>query len=158
MKKKKPDSISWFPKTVYLRKAGIGFSPARKSEKDIVEIEELPKRVQMLLDIIKKPKSGSDMLFIIMYDIEDNKVRTQVAKYLVKAGCVRIQKSVYVAQLQRKKYADIKETLSDVQQMYENNDSILMVPVSTDELKAMNIIGKNIDITLFTDPPNTIFF
>ena len=111
-----------------------------------------------MFEIVKKTKKSTDMLLLIMYDIENNKVRTQIAKHLIKEGCIRIQKSVYIAQLARKRYLEIKETLTDIQQMYENNDSVLIVPVSTDELRAMNIIGKNIDVSLFTDPPNTMFF
>jgi len=158
MKKKSSDKLTWFQKQLLLKNAGIHYSPAKKNLDEIDEIDDLPQRIQNLLQIVSKPKKSTDMLFIIMYDIEDNKVRTQIAKYLIKEGCIRIQKSVYVAKMQRKHYVSLKETLTEVQQLYDNEDSILIVPVSTDELKAMNIIGKNIDVSLFTNPPNTMFF
>jgi len=158
VKKKKPERISYFQKTVFLRKAGIGFAPVKKRSPDNLHLEDLPVRIKILLDIFQKPIKKTDTMYLIMYDIEDNKVRTQIAKYLIRAGCIRIQKSVYIAQTARKQYLAIKETLSEVQQMYENNDSVLIVPVSRDELKAMNVIGKNIDISLFTEDPNTLFF
>jgi CRISPR-associated protein Cas2 len=36
----------------------------------------------------------------------------------------------------------------EVQDCYENEDSILLVPVSTDEIRAMKMIGVNIDFDL----------
>jgi hypothetical protein len=45
-----------------------------------------------------------------------------------------------------------------VQECYENNDSILLVPVSTDEIKAMKVIGQNIDFDLILKNKNTLFF
>ncbi len=41
---------------------------------------------------------------------------------------------------------------------YDNQDSILIVPITTDYLKSMRIIGKNIDIDIITHTRNTLFF
>ena len=98
------------------------------------------------------------MLFFVMYDIESNKVRNLVAKYLIRMGCTRIQKSIFLADLEPESVSKIKSDLADVQSAYENNDSILIVPVSTDELRAMKIIGQNIDMDLIVRNKNTLFF
>ena len=98
------------------------------------------------------------MLFFVMYDIESNKVRNLVAKYLIRMGCTRIQKSFFLADLEPDSVSKIKSDLADVQSAYENNDSILIVPVSTDELRAMKIIGQNIDVDLIVRNKNTLFF
>ena len=98
------------------------------------------------------------MLFFVMYDIESNKVRHQVAKYLIKRGCFRIQRSIFLADLTPETYSQIKNDLIEVQACYENEDSILITPISTDTLNSMKIIGKNIDVDVITRSKNTLFF
>lgn len=98
------------------------------------------------------------MIYFVMYDIENNKVRSLISKYLLKKGCMRVQKSIFLADTDRKVYDDIRKDLHEVQQCYDNNDSILLVPVSTDEIQAMKIIGQNIDVDLILKNRNTLFF
>ena len=128
----------------------------RTSEGD--EIEDFNTRMDKLLSISKIERRGRRMLFFVMYDIESNKVRNLVAKYLIRMGCTRIQKSIFLADLEPESVGKIKNDLADVQSAYENNDSILIVPVSTDELRAMKIIGQNIDVDLIVRNKNTLFF
>jgi len=47
--------------------------------------------------------------------------------------------------------------LTQIQQSYENNDSIMMVPASEDILKKMNLIGKEINFSLTLSRSNTVF-
>jgi len=98
------------------------------------------------------------MTFFVMYDISSNKVRNQVVKYLIQKGCTRVQRSIFLADLDAKVYNEIREDLAAVQQAYENEDSILIVPLSTDYLKSMKIIGQNIDIDVITKCKHTLFF
>ena len=98
------------------------------------------------------------MLFFIMYDIESNKVRYNVAKYLIKQGCTRIQKSIFLADLDTATYTRIRDDLVEVQALYENHDSIIVCPVSTDIISNMKVIGKAIDIDIITRSKNTLFF
>ena len=98
------------------------------------------------------------MLFFVMYDIESNKVRRTVATYLEKKGCQRIQKSVYLANLDSSVYEQIRSDLTEVQGMYENNDSIIFCQASVDELKSMDVIGHNLDLDLVLTGRNTMFF
>lgn len=98
------------------------------------------------------------MLFFVMYDIESNKVRKSIASYLEKKGCLRVQKSVYLANLDRVAYNQIRSDLREVNGMYENNDSIILCPASTDELRAMDVIGENPDIDIVMKARNTLFF
>ena len=95
---------------------------------------------------------------LVMYDIEDNRVRNQVVKYLLKKGCSRIQKSIFLGNTEHTIYAQIKDDLTAVQECYENHDSIILVPISTDYLQVMRIIGKNIDIDILLKNKNTLFF
>ena len=120
-------------------------------------MDSLEERVKQLFGIVSKAKV-TDMLFFVMYDIESNKVRQQIAKYLLKMGCFRIQRSIFLAELNSEKYERIRSDLTEVQSYYENHDSILIVPVSTELIKSMKIIGKSIDVDIIMRTKNTLFF
>lgn len=81
-----------------------------------------------------------------------------MVKYLERQGCTRIQKSIFLADLEMSKFNEIKNDLAEVQAVYENNDSILVVPITTEYLRSMKIIGQNIDIDVITHSRNTLFF
>ena len=98
------------------------------------------------------------MTFFVMYDIESNKVRRLVGKYLLGKGCTRIQRSIFLADTPVETYNSIREDLAQVQAAYENADSIIVLPVSTDYLRLMKIIGKNIEVDVITHSKNTLFF
>ena len=98
------------------------------------------------------------MIYFIMYDIEDNRVRTHISKYLIKNGCQRVQKSIFLSESERKKFDEIHKTLREIQDLYENNDSIFFVPVSTDELRGMKIIGQKLDLDIFLSNKSTLIF
>ena len=119
----------------------------------------LPDRIKTILGIIKhKPQKATTMNYMIMYDIEDNKVRRLVSKYLEKEGCIRIQKSVFMANTDHPKFNSIHNTLKEINEFYENADSIILVPVNVADVRSMKLIGSNVNIDILVDPPNTIFF
>jgi len=124
--------------------------------------EELPTLQERITDILhlvnNKKRPAGNMLFFIMYDIESNKVRYNVAKYLIKQGCTRIQKSIFLADLDTDTYHKIRDDLTEVQALYENHDSIIVCPVSTDIISNMKVIGKAINIDIITRSKNTLFF
>lgn len=123
------------------------------------DITTLEQRIEKILGIVKRDsRPAGNMIFFVMYDIEDNKVRHQVFKYLMRMGCYRVQRSVFLADLPNQKYDQIRKDLTEVQAAYENNDSILVVPISTDYLTAMKIIGQTIDVDVITKTRNTLFF
>ena len=130
----------------------------RCSEDEESQLDSLPDRIKKLLTISDNQRKCTDMLFFVMYDIAHNKVRNMVAKYLIKRGCYRIQKSIFLADLPPEDFSKIKSDLAEVQAAYDNNDSILIVPISTDYLKSMKIIGQNIDVDLIMRNKNTLFF
>lgn len=93
-----------------------------------------------------------------MYDITSNKVRTLIAKFLLKKGCTWVQKSIFMADMPSDEVQDIAQKLTEIQKMYDNNDSILIVPLSEDYARAMKIIGQDVDIDLILHSKNTLFF
>jgi CRISPR-associated protein Cas2 len=144
-----------------LKRYSAGLSAESPDLKQVVNLDDLPlleSRVSEVLQIVKRKHDKSRMLFFVMYDIESNKVRNQIVKYLIRKGCFRVQKSIFLADLEHAVYQEIKDDLADVQACYENEDSILVVPISTDYLQAMRIIGKNINLDLVLKNKNTLFF
>lgn len=153
-------------KLALLKKAGLSIAlpkaeiePVLPKDADMAPLGSLPERIKQMLEIIQSsPIKATDMLSLIMYDIEDNKVRTLIAKYLTEKGCIRIQKSVYMLRAEVKLYREITETLKEVQQCYDNKDSILIVPIPANTPGSMQIIGKDIQIDTLVNKPNVLFF
>lgn len=144
-----------------LAKSGLANQDKTRLEPDSdgADLGSLQGRIKQILKIFKtEPVKAVEMLAIIMYDIENNKVRALIAKYLKEKGCIRIQKSVYIAKMPRKLYQEINQTLKEIQEIYENKDSIIMMPIPTNSPGSMNIIGKDIQISSLIDKPNALFF
>lgn len=141
-----------------IRDAGLT-EPQAEDKQESTGLASVPERIRQLLQLVRKPAQNPyDMLYLVMYDIEDNRVRTAIAKYLLAKGCIRIQKSVYIARSKQQEYQEISQTLKEVQEAYDNNDSILLVPVTSTNVGSMKILGKDIQIESIIDPPNTLFF
>lgn len=74
---------------------------------------------------------------------------------------IQISKGAYItsdADLSSVVFDEIKKDLAEVQAMYENSDSILIVPISVNYLESMKIIGQNLDIDIIANKKNTLFF
>lgn len=143
-----------------LSRSGLEDSPViNRLTVDTDGLPSLQKRIDAILGIIHQTdKQLGKMLFFIMYDIESNKVRYNVMKYLERMGCHRIQKSIFLANLSMEKYEQIRDSLVEVQAIYENHDSIIVCPVSSDIVRSMKIIGQNIHLDVITNTKNTLFF
>ena len=139
-----------------IKEAGIQKVQPISNEDQLVSLNE---RIQLILQIVKnKPTKATQMNYLIMYDITENKVRHQIAKYLEKKGCVRIQKSIFLAKTENKYFQEIYDTLKEVNSYYDNEDSIILVPINSSDVRSMKLIGKNVNIETIIDKPNTLFF
>lgn len=159
-KMKKRKQIPYIEILRKLAHAGVsGSPPVNRVTGKTDDMPSLTERVDHLLGIVNKPsRSIQNMLFFVMYDIESDKVRYHIAKYLERKGCFRIQRSIFMTDLDRAVYEQIKNDLAEVQSLYENNDSIIVCPVSTDQVRAMKVIGQKLDIDIITHARNTLFF
>jgi CRISPR-associated protein Cas2 len=163
--KKAKQPLSYSEKLLLIKKAGIksykeiDTSPEQDPIGESENIEKLQERIRSIMGLFGRAnqKTGS-MIYFIMYDIEDNRIRRYIAKYLEEKGCIRVQKSIFLTESQRQEFNEIHTTLREVQEVYDNNDSIMIVPVATDQLRAMKLVGKNIDLDLFLGNKNTLFF
>ena len=143
-----------------LSHAGMSHSPeVNRAVGTLDDLPTLRERVNFLLGVVNNPmRPITHMLFFVMYDIASNKVRYLVAKYLERKGCIRIQRSIFLADLDKAVYDQIKTDLAEVQSLYNNHDSIIVCPVSTDQLRVMKIIGEDINLDVIIKSHNTIFF
>ncbi|MBO5086609.1 MAG: CRISPR-associated endonuclease Cas2 [Paludibacteraceae bacterium] len=157
MRKKRKLSLS--ESLAKIKKTYTEKQPSINTYLDDDLLQPIEVRARVILDIVNDPKRPiGNMLFFVMYDIESNKVRRHIAKYLIKKGCTRIQRSIFLADLSSVLYEEIKKDLAEVQAMYENSDSILIVPISVNYLESMKIIGQNLDIDIIAHKKNTLFF
>ncbi len=161
-KKQKAKPLTFVEKMLLMKKAGFTHGGASYETEPAAEdqpLADLPERVRNVLQIVSNnPLKPSKMLYFIMYDISDNKVRSAVAKYLEEKSCLRVQKSIFFADTERAVFNQIWSDLKAIQELYENEDSIFLVPVSTDQLRSMKIIGQNDAFDLVLGNQNTIFF
>ncbi len=129
----------------------------RKAEQQPPEpFDERAEEIKELFEELRqKPKN--EMIYFVMYDIENNRVRTKIAKYLEEKGLRRIQKSIFLGQTNRKEYQVIRTALTEIQESYENHDSIFIVPMPEDYLKSMYMIGEEVDFALTLHRSNTVF-
>ena len=160
MVRKKKEPPSFVEKMQKFIHAGIsGSAVPNRIDNDLDNLSSLEERVSKVLGIVNRSnRSATSMLFFVMYDIESNKVRNQVVKYLQRKGCVRVQKSIFLADLEIAEYNNIRNDLAEVQAAYENKDSILVVPISSDYLRSMKIIGQKIELYVIMHSKNTLFF
>lgn len=159
MGKKKREEMSFVHRVLKYQHAGLNASRYINRELTSEEIIDINKTIKHLFSIAGGDASKpGNMIFFVMYDIESNKVRTEVAKYLEKKGCTRIQRSIFLADLERSVFDTIRSDLAEVQSCYENQDSIILVPISTDYLQSMKVIGKTINVDIITKTVNTLFF
>jgi CRISPR-associated endonuclease Cas2 len=140
-----------------IAEAGIGEAPPLLSEDD--QLLPINERISKMLNIIQEnPIKATDMVYLIMYDISNDKVRLQIAKFLERQGCIRVQKSVFIARTDNPHFQEIHDTLKEVNSYYENQDSIILAPLNATDVRAMKLIGKNLQIEAIVDKPNTLFF
>lgn len=99
-------------------------------------------------------------IFLIAYDISDNKKRNKIAKLLERAGYERIQYSVFTGLTSPRKNADLwsrLEKTADIVQFPENK--IFSFAISITALQNMKTIGKfNADIDYLTGDKHTEIF
>jgi CRISPR-associated protein Cas2 len=160
-KRKKEISFAERMKRIY--QAGLKESdrmipnPLKRKELELLDREERLKRLIEILNKTKTMKPGNVLAFI-MYDIENNRIRRYLAKYLEKEGYVRVQKSVFFGNIDRSFHKNVCATLKEVNERYDNGDSIMVLPVSIDMFNNLKVIGKNLDYELVVEQKSTLFF
>lgn len=95
------------------------------------------------------------MLTWVIYDIVSDRSRSKVAKSCEKAGIYRVQKSVFLGDLNKTQILELTETITELIDM--NVDSVYIFPMSKDEFQASALLGQAFDKELITDEVRALF-
>jgi CRISPR-associated protein Cas2 len=96
------------------------------------------------------------MIIWVLYDIENDKARTKVAKFCQQAGLYRVQYSCFLGTLA----ANQKDTLElQIQDLIdEKKDKVYIFPMNKSELQATVLLGQAFDKKLINDEVRALFF
>lgn len=104
----------------------------------------------------RSPQPVRHVVFVVTYDISDDKVRRYVADYLLREGLTRLQKSVFLGKRPVAAYRELSRKLEAINGMYANEDSIMVLPIPEDKAYRMRVIGLQFDVRLALARPNVI--
>ena len=89
------------------------------------------------------------MLTWVIYDIVDTKKRTRIAKACKNIGLYRVQKSVFLGNLNKNEIDEIAIRCKDI--IDEDEDSVYIFPMCEDDFKKVKLLGQAFDKSLVTD-------
>jgi len=95
------------------------------------------------------------MIAWVLYDIEDDKVRSKVAKFCKQAGLYRVQFSVFLGTIDFNQKDTLQLQLKSL--INEKTDSVYIFPMSKNELQATVLLGKAFDKKMVTDEVRALF-
>ncbi|NLP14202.1 MAG: CRISPR-associated endonuclease Cas2 [Clostridium sp.] len=96
------------------------------------------------------------MLTWVIYDIVSNKTRNKVIKKCKNVGLYRVQKSVFLGDLESNKFDELKLELDSM--IDGEKDSVYVFTMSKAELNKAGLLGQAFDKELVTDEIISKFF
>ena len=96
------------------------------------------------------------MLVWVMYDIADDKIRRKAIKICKNVGLYRVQKSIFLGDIEENDFDEVKLRLEDTVDL--KNDSVYVFTMSEKELNKAGLIGQAFDKELVTDEIISKFF
>ncbi len=96
------------------------------------------------------------MLVWVVYDIPENKPRNKIAKACINAGIYRVQKSVFLGELNLNQIDELALKISSL--INEEVDSVYIFPMCRDDFNKVKLMGQAFDKELITDEIRTRFF
>ena len=91
-----------------------------------------------------------------MYDIADDKIRRKAIKICKNVGLYRVQKSIFLGDIEENDFDEVKLRLEDTVDL--KNDSVYVFTMSKKELNKAGLIGQAFDKELVTDKIISKFF
>jgi len=96
------------------------------------------------------------MIIWVLYDIENDRARTKVAKVCKQAGLYRVQFSCFLGTLDAHEKDILELKLKDL--MDETHDKVYIFPMSKQELQSTVLLGQAFDKKMVTDEVLALFF
>ncbi|MGB5977495.1 MAG: CRISPR-associated endonuclease Cas2 [Cyclobacteriaceae bacterium] len=95
------------------------------------------------------------MICWVLYDIQDNKARRNVAKYCKQAGLYRVQYSCFLGTLNGHEKDTLE--LQIEQEIDEEVDKVYLFPMNKSELQSCILMGQAFDKKLVSDEVRALF-
>lgn len=95
------------------------------------------------------------MIAWVLYDIQDDKARSKVAKFCKQAGLYRVQKSVFLGTLTAHQKDELE--LKIMNWLDEAVDSVYIFPMSRNELQQTILLGQAFSKEMVTDEVKALF-
>lgn len=96
------------------------------------------------------------MLAWVIYDISSDKIRRKAIKVCKNTGLYRVQKSVFLGEIEENDFDELKLKMEDIIDL--ENDSVYVFPMSKKCLSQAGLIGQVFDKELVTDEIISKFF
>ena len=96
------------------------------------------------------------MLIWILYDIEQDKQRTRIAKMCKQAGLYRVQFSCFLGTLNKNELDTLSLRIEEL--IDEEKDKVYIFPMNKGELQQCKLLGQAFDKDLVTDEVKALFF
>jgi CRISPR-associated protein Cas2 len=96
------------------------------------------------------------MITWVIYDISENKIRNKVIRICKDAGLYRVQKSVFLGDIEDNRFNEIQLIFQDLIDL--ENDSVYIFPMSKKELKIAGLIGQAFDKKFVSHELISMFF
>lgn len=97
-----------------------------------------------------------DLLVWVVYDISSNKIRRNAIKACKNVGLYRVQKSVFLGEIEENDFDELKLKMEDIIDL--DKDSVYIFPMSKKGLNRAGLIGQVFDKELVTDEIISKFF
>lgn len=91
-----------------------------------------------------------------MYDIENDKARSRIAKYCKQAGLYRVQYSVFLGSLNGDQKDELELKIEP--EINVDTDKVYIFPMSKNELQQTKLLGQAFDKKLVSDQVKALFF
>lgn len=95
------------------------------------------------------------MIAWVLYDIENDKTRSKVAKICKQTGLYRVQFSVFLGTIDKNQKDSLQLQIEEL--IDATKDSIYIFPMSKNELQETVLLGKAFDKRLITDKVKALF-
>jgi CRISPR-associated protein Cas2 len=95
------------------------------------------------------------MICWVMYDIEEDRPRTKIAKACQQSGLYRVQYSVFLGTISADRKDSLQLQIEEL--MNEEVDSVYIFPMSKDELQETELLGQAFDKDMVTDKVKSLF-
>lgn len=95
------------------------------------------------------------MITWILYDIEDDKARTKVAKHCRQAGLYRVQLSCFLGEIDTHKLDTLQLQIESL--INEDVDKVYIFPMNKVQLQQSILLGQAFDKKLITEEIKMLF-